>query len=264
MSGGRINPFRLFTGAFVPTWLLEREELSPGAKLLYGKLCQFAGRDGHCFPRQETLAGALGIAERQVRNLVGELKNAKLIETEQPGLHRPLMYFFLRHDWMTSPGPVGLPDFGAAEMPAPNRKDFAGPDGQDISSGERQLFAGPYREEKNHEKRINGKGALRSEEAAEFVKRWNELPEPFGKIRVMSSGRLKTFGARLLEPGWNWREAINLMPSCPFLAGQNQRKWVANVEFFLRPDSVAKILEGRYSGAAEPAAEPEPFWKKHL
>lgn len=265
----RFNPFRLFNGAFVPNWLLEREEVSPGAKLLYGRLCQFAGRDGHCYPRQEVISESLGINPRQVRNLISELKENRLIETEQPGLRRPLAYYFLRHEWMTAPGPDGPPpDSGAADSSVQERQEIATQERQPVTGQERQLFAGPIMEEKNHGKTSsqNGTAPVGAAEVEEFQKAWNSLPQLFPKIKIMSSGRKRTLGARLKERDWreNYKRALALIPSSQFLSGGNERKWKAEPDWFLRPDTVAKILEGKYASTETGTKEEQPFWKKHL
>lgn len=110
----RINPHRMFVGSFVPDWLLCRVEISQGAKLCYARLAQFAGKDGECFPKQETLAGELGISERQTRAYLTELGEFALIETTQHGLGTSNSYTFLDHAWIHDGQPampaVGLPD----------------------------------------------------------------------------------------------------------------------------------------------------------
>ena len=41
-------------------------------------------------------------------------------------------------------------------------------------------------------------------------------------------------------------DAIERAMGSGFLTGQNDRGWVMDLEFFLRPDTVTKILEGKY------------------
>lgn len=103
MSSTRYNPWRLFHGAFVPNWLLERSEVSATAKLLFGMLCQHAGKKGSCFPRQDTLAAELGTTERSIRRFISELKNHRLIDTVYDGKIKSNVYFFTKHEWMASP-----------------------------------------------------------------------------------------------------------------------------------------------------------------
>lgn len=99
----RINPFMRYQGGWVPNWLLRREEVSPSAKLLYARLMQYAGEDGSCFPKVETLAVEIAVSERQVARLLDELeKDYQLIERDSGRLAKGAKvneYFFLEHEW---------------------------------------------------------------------------------------------------------------------------------------------------------------------
>ena len=104
-----INPWRLWVGSFVPNWLMEQPEVSPGAKLLYSRLAQHAGEKGQCYPGQDTLAGELAISERQVRRLLAELEGRGLIEEHRRGLNRTNVYRFPWHPWMKAAKALGRP-----------------------------------------------------------------------------------------------------------------------------------------------------------
>lgn len=41
-------------------------------------------------------------------------------------------------------------------------------------------------------------------------------------------------------------ETIDRIPSCQWLMGKNDRKWTADLDFYLRPDSITRIREGKY------------------
>jgi len=97
----RINPFMLFIGAFVPNWLLIRPEISPGEKLCYARLCQFAGRNGIAFPKLETLAKELACSVSQVQRNLNVLIEQGLIEKDRAGLQASNHYYFLEHRWMS-------------------------------------------------------------------------------------------------------------------------------------------------------------------
>jgi hypothetical protein len=80
------------------------------------------------------------------------------------------------------------------------------------------------------------------------VEAWNALPKPFPKVVALSKGRRSHLTARLKEPNWvaNWRAALDKVRTSAFCQGKNDRGWVADFDFFIRPDSVAKCLEGKY------------------
>ena len=77
--GQPFNPFRLFTGIFIPEALVQSKLVSPGAKMAYGRLTRYAGQDGKCFPAVETLGQEIGVGERQAQRYLGELERTKLI-----------------------------------------------------------------------------------------------------------------------------------------------------------------------------------------
>ncbi len=76
-----------------------------GGKLCYGRLCQYAGKDGKCYPSQTKLAGDLGISTRQVRNYIQELKEYNLIFVSRANKNHSNFYRFLKHKWMGKSAP---------------------------------------------------------------------------------------------------------------------------------------------------------------
>lgn len=113
---GRINPYKLFVGAFIPNWLCSRTEISQGAKLTYAQLSRHAGNAGVAWPSRDVLASEIGTSTSQVDRYVKELERAQLLETEQQGLRRTNRYFFLEHAWMTSPDSANMRTQDSADM----------------------------------------------------------------------------------------------------------------------------------------------------
>ena len=113
-----INPYKRFVGSLIPNWLLQRKEISPGAKLCYGRLCQYSGKNGQCYPKQITLARELGCSRSQVIRYINELVKHGLIEKIRVGLQRANRYKFLRHKWMQlKPSRVRHPDVAHVKHP---------------------------------------------------------------------------------------------------------------------------------------------------
>jgi hypothetical protein len=100
----------------------------------------------------------------------------------------------------------------------------------------------------------------------ELVSAWNSL-EGLPRVLDFTPKRMAALRARLREPPWpdSWRQAIARIPKCKFLLGVGGDGWKADIDFFLRPDSVTKILEGSYDHAKRPASgnrnEPGPGQK---
>jgi hypothetical protein len=99
--GERFNPFKRFTGLFVPEPLARYEGISPGAKLVFGRLARYAGKNGECWPSVEKLASEVGLGERMTRKHLAELKKQGFIETEprfESRRQTSSWYFFRWHE----------------------------------------------------------------------------------------------------------------------------------------------------------------------
>lgn len=90
--------------------------------------------------------------------------------------------------------------------------------------------------------------------AKTVVEAWNEMAEANGLPRAMTvtKGRAKALAARFKDAFWVqlWREAIDEIPKDPFRLGHNDRGWKADIDYFLQPDRVAKLIEQRQTKPA--------------
>lgn len=83
----------------------------------------------------------------------------------------------------------------------------------------------------------------------EFTLAWNAVGAPFKPLAQWTASRQKWLGARMKDSWWkeHWREGLERMRKSAFCRGETDRgTWIANIEFFLKPNSVAKLLEGTY------------------
>lgn len=84
-------------------------------------------------------------------------------------------------------------------------------------------------------------GAAVSE--VEFVKTWNSVSGVVKNLgERLTEKRRASFRARVREKSWDWRSALGKFPLKCFDDGG----WRPDVDWFLRPDSVRSILEGKY------------------
>lgn len=82
-----------------------------------------------------------------------------------------------------------------------------------------------------------------------LVELWNKYRGKLPAARVpVSASRLKTIQARVKqEPDkLNWEECIRRMSESHFCNGLNDRAWVADFGFLIKPDTINKVLEGKY------------------
>ena len=85
----------------VPNWILCRKELTPGAKLHYGRLKQHQEEKANS-PKLETLAIEEGCSARQIQNYNTELIKHGLIKITRRGLTKSNLYAVLDHlQWIS-------------------------------------------------------------------------------------------------------------------------------------------------------------------
>ena len=94
-----IKPNRYFKNIIIiPTFLLKCEHISDGAKLLFGLLCRFCGKNAWCWPRQDKLAEELGVSTRTLSKYVKELVTAGLIYSEKRAFGKSNKYYLLHEE----------------------------------------------------------------------------------------------------------------------------------------------------------------------
>lgn len=108
---------------------------------------------------------------------------------------------------------------------------------------EHPLSSSSYEEE---QERPNQKQKAESPEDLQEI--WNrEKPAECPQWREMTKARRKAAAARLKErPLAEWEAVVKRIANSSFCRGKNERGWKADVDFLLRPDTAAKVLEGKY------------------
>jgi hypothetical protein len=109
-DGDVFVPYQVLTGSesrrhprsFILNTVMRRTDLSPIAKLLWGRLSQFAGRNGQCYPTQYRLAEELGCVPRTILRALKELEDAGLIRRKSPSGQARLMRATTRYEFIWS------------------------------------------------------------------------------------------------------------------------------------------------------------------
>ncbi|MCC7334416.1 MAG: hypothetical protein IT422_04950 [Pirellulaceae bacterium] len=80
---------------------------------------------------------------------------------------------------------------------------------------------------------------------------WNST---MGQRCTLTDKRRKAVHVRVRDPAWldSWSKAVSIASKSDFCRGINDRGWVADLEWFLKPDSVAKLIEGKYDNRDGP------------
>ena len=113
---------------------------------------------------------------------------------------------------------------------------------------------GKGREQKGSKQRVGETASAAiaappSSAVQEFTLAWNAVGAPFKPLAQWTASRQKWLGARMKDSWWkeHWREGLERMRKSAFCRGETDHgTWMADVEFFLKPNSVAKLLEGKY------------------
>lgn len=81
----------------------------------------------------------------------------------------------------------------------------------------------------------------------DLVNAWNSFPS-LPKVQKISSDRKRHATVRLRDPFFvqNFAEAIRRISVSSFCLGGGPQRWVANFDFLLQPDTVLKVMEGKY------------------
>ncbi len=102
--------------------------------------------------------------------------------------------------------------------------------------------------------------------AMEMKDIWNEICGKAGlaEVKKMPSGRSSSLNKRLYEDFHSsldeWRAYCQRIADSPFLTGNNDRGWKAEIDWVLKPANLAKIVEGKYDDAtAQANGSGEPY-----
>lgn len=87
----------------------------------------------------------------------------------------------------------------------------------------------------------------------EVVQYWNSKAA-LSHVKALSPGRAKHLRARLRDEFFkaNWQVAIDRIATSDFCIGKGDSGWVATFDWLLRPDTVAKVMEGKYDNRGIP------------
>lgn len=83
---------------------------------------------------------------------------------------------------------------------------------------------------------------------------WNIHSKKFPKVKACGAQRKKHAEARWREnPSEEyWADVIARLNSSEFCNGKNERGWIADFDFLIKPETANKTLEGKYSSVGKP------------
>lgn len=79
----------------IPINILEDENLSSNAKILYGRLKLLSHKDGYCFASNNHLANLLKVSTRTITRLIKQLELYNYIKIVYSTQYKRKIYFFI-------------------------------------------------------------------------------------------------------------------------------------------------------------------------
>jgi hypothetical protein len=136
----------------------------------------------------------------------------------------------------------------SAPLITPERDDLITSRRDDLITPRRDELPPPYITETGTRETCTKEQAAA---AAAVVELWNSFSN-LPKVRQLTPSMAKKLGQRLNDPFFteHWQAGIARAAASAFCTGQGSNGWKANLDWFLRPDSLARILEGAYDGPA--------------
>jgi hypothetical protein len=125
-------------------------------------------------------------------------------------------------------------------------KDFAAPEQLPIIVPTASCQAGDE-EGKEGKKEGNGKETVETLKISTVFDEWNDHHD-LTKCLLISDKRRTALNQRAKDSFFvtHWRDALSRIMKSDFCMGRNARGWKANFDWFIRPDTIAKIMEGKY------------------
>ena len=102
------NPYKMFIGSFIPNWIMRHKGLRSREKLCYGRLAQYMGADGKCYPSEKSLAFEIGIGKRRIVDVLKELESKGFIEIIPPKELNKARHFHNEYKFLTASIPDAI------------------------------------------------------------------------------------------------------------------------------------------------------------
>lgn len=247
-------------------WTDERmASVSLEARLLFLGLLNLADDEGRLRGHPALIRGALfsydDLTVAQVDWWLGELEKVGRIQRYRvDGEAYIWVRHFARHQKIDRPTPSRIPEppeSTESSVPSePLDESSTSPrrvlDESSTSPREELLRKGKEQGKEqgtgNREETSSPPPPAASDAASRLVAYWNEHAHPkLARVRAMTSNRKAALRARLREHRpEEFEEAIRRIGASSFCLGAGAQGWVADLDWLLRPGTVARVLEGKY------------------
>lgn len=139
--------------------------------------------------------------------------------------------------------------------PALTHKDTDNPDQAERVKGQGNPYIASSLSDSDTTPTVQEEASTREADAAIplALEAFNEVAEQAGWPKArMNDRRRKAIRRMLAEHGLEgWRNGLAKARGSPFLCGENDREWRADLDFLLRPQAFTKVLEGSYERSGQ-------------
>lgn len=228
-----------------PKAVMQDPRLSIEAKAIYAYIASFAGSGTTAFPGKRKIAADLNISEERLYNHRKQLIKYGYITVEQergPGGTLGKTIYTLE------PIAIERPDTGepSSENPSTGKPRSEKPRTGNPSYNNNSQNINSFN---NNIPKSNRPGRPAT---AEIVELYHKLCPSLAKVVKLSEKRKTAIKARLDDYSIEQiKKAFEMAEQTPGLKGDNDRGWKADFDWLMRPDSIARILEGKYANWAK-------------
>lgn len=221
--------------------------LTGSRKLVLLRLADYADKDGgSVYPSVNSLAAACGLSERAVQYVLRGLETDNLLvvvanATGGRGKAREYRIDLERVQNIIPVKGASLAEKGASHSTKGCK-----------TAQERVQPTAPHPPVEPPKEPIPPVAPLpaKPDEVAEAIAMWNGLAAECGlpKVAVATDPRKAALRQRLKECGGleGWQIALDRIRGSPWMLGQNDRGWRADLDFIIRQSKFVKLMEGAY------------------
>lgn len=234
---------------------LQQSKARGAARTVLAAIACHSNKNGSAFPSIATIADLAGVSRRGAQKAINRLEQLGEI-TIQRGKGRGNASIYSLKIKGEHSNTKGEPPFALSETIKGEHSDIKG----EHSDNKRRTPVRPKRQEETIEEPLLEVEELQKQFTPETIlAHWNQI-EGTTKARAITPDRERSAKARIREPFFrdHWKEAIEKVNNSNFCKGHGPRGWKADLDWFLRPGTVAKILEGKYDNRSGPGKPSQP------
>ncbi len=247
------------------------DQYTSGTRLVLLALADHCSDDGACWPNYQTIAEKAAISKRSVMRIINDLEDQGIVKrvkrkNKDGGstsnvfwLHLPKQQEEGGSDTTVTPG--HRPDHQGSDAKDTRGATPVSPPENPVGGSLEPSCEPPHEQHACQNGQETQENGVQKQQTAantplqKIADEWNEMAQESGlpTIRTLTDSRKQKIRQRWKSKAWrdDYKKALAEIPRSNFLTGHSRTGWIANFDWFIRPDSVTKILEGAYTDQHE-------------